>query len=152
MKIVIKCLGLICVGILFLSTGVAQQAGSEKLLNRLRSKIGDFRSLHSSNSDLELRVKARQCLAEVEGLVFGKSGIPVHSKTFEVGGRLTVGQVVDQMEVDIADLGGVQLRLFKRDRIQQTSRLFRNRGRDEIDEFRSIHLEPGDVMLFVAEE
>jgi hypothetical protein len=120
--------------------------------HRLEMQMGDLRGFHANGDGLRLRIAAKECLVDVRGLVTTRTGIAPQSGTIAWSTNLTVGAVLDKLDIAYGDFRGSQLRVFKRNEIIQTSRFYAWKNPSEETRIKAVILDPGDVIFFTKVE
>jgi hypothetical protein len=142
-------------GFLFVVTAQIPAPHSPTLADpclKLQMQVTDFRGLYAGEGGLGRRIAAKECLVDVRGLVTTRTGIPPQSGPIAWSTNLTVGAVLDKLDIEIGDFRGSQLRIFKRNEIIQTSRFYAWKNPSEATRIKAVMLDPGDVIFFTAVE
>ena len=94
----------------------------------------------------------KKCFIEVRGKIYTSAGILAVSSSPDCTDKPTFGLILQQLKIDLKDLDGIQVRIFKMNQIVQSSRFIRTKSSEEEARIKAVIIEPGDVILFTMLE
>lgn len=127
--------------------------GREHTLDiNLLGQQSDLRRAYAPLAVIKELVRTESCNVDARGRVFDTNGVPFLGRSIRCQGGSPLVGLMQMVAVDITALGGVQIRVFKRDAIYQSPLAVKERTEAGWTQFKSIVIEPGDVIVFTSVE